>query len=141
MKKLINQLVKFGVVGVICFIIDYFITIIMADVLGIHYMIAKFWGFVVSVIINYLLSMKFVFHRREDLEKKKEFTLFIILSVIGLIINEVVIFTCIDGLYYHIAILRDIIPEKFIVSIGAIIATGVVMIYNFISRKIFIEGK
>ncbi len=141
MKKLINQIFKFGIVGVFCFLIDYSITVIMADVLGIHYMIGKFWGFVISVIINYLLSMKFVFQRREDLERKKEFSVFIILSVIGLIINEIVIFVCIDGLYYQIPALQEIIPEKFVVSLGAVIATGVVMIYNFITRKIFIEGK
>ena len=39
------------------------------------------------------------------------------------------------------AFLNELIPDSLIVPISKIIATGVVMVYNFISRKIFLEGK
>ena len=104
MKKLIDQILKFGVVGIISFIVDFVIT--MAVSTGLRQgagmgtsqaaLIGAFFGFVVSVIVNYILSMKYVFERRDDLDRKKEFIIFGVLSVFGLGINELIILFCID---------------------------------------------
>ena len=51
------------------------------------------------------------------------------------------IYLCQDVLYANVAFLNELIPDSLIVPISKIIATGVVMVYNFISRKIFLEGK
>ena len=109
--------------------------------MGVHYLISKFLGFVVSAIVNYLLSIKFVFTNKKEMDKKKEFTVFLILSAFGLLINEAVMYACFDGAYKHIALLQEMISESNMVSLSAIVATGVTMIYNFISRKLFLERK
>ena len=49
--------------------------------------------------MNYLLSMKYVFVRRDDLSRKKEFTIYLILSVIGLGLNELILYVCVDLIY------------------------------------------
>lgn len=140
MKKLIDQIMRFGVVGALAFVIDYGVYVLLANGLKINYLIANIFGFTLSLIFNYLMSMKFVFERKEGTDKRKEFVTFAILSVIGLGINELIIYGCVDGIYLHNAVLQ----EKFDIGIakqaGKIIATGIVMVYNFISRKIFIEG-
>ena len=141
MKQLINQILKFGVVGLFCFFIDFGLTTGLANFFGVHYLVSKFVGFVVSAIVNYLLSIKFVFTQKKEMDKKKEFSVFLILSAIGLVINEVVMFVCIDGIYVRSAIMQDKISSELMVSISAIIATGIVMVYNFISRKLFLERK
>ena len=96
MKKLIDQLLKFGVVGGICFLIDYIIALVILKVIiaafgGDAYntatLIGGGVGFTVSVIANYILSFKFVFERKEDLNRKTEFVIFIVLSIIGLGVN------------------------------------------------------
>ena len=102
MKKLIDQILKFGVVGLISFIVDFVIT--MAVSTGLRQgagmgtsqaaLIGAFFGFVVSVIVNYILSMKYVFERRDDLDRKKEFIIFVVLSVFGLGINELITGWC-----------------------------------------------
>lgn len=140
-KKLLNQILKFGIVGLFCFFIDYGITIILTNVFGVHYLISKFFGFVISAVVNYLLSIKFVFTQKKEMDKGKEFTVFLILSAIGLVINEIVMYVCIDGIYAHSAFLQGYISDSLMVSVGAVIATGVVMVYNFISRKLFLERK
>ncbi|MBQ7677971.1 MAG: GtrA family protein [Lachnospiraceae bacterium] len=141
MQKLINQILKFGVVGFICFFIDFAIYTISCNVLGIPYLIAGVLGFTISVIANYILSMKFVFERREDMSRTREFVTFVILSLIGLGLNELILFVCIDVVYMH----WPWLSERLVVSlanVGAkIAATGIVMVYNFISRKIFLEKK
>lgn len=141
MKNLLNQILKFGIVGLFCFFIDFGITTGLANLLGVHYLISKFLGFVISAVVNYLLSIKFVFTQKKEMDKKKEFTVFLILSAIGLVINEIVMYVCIDGIYANSAALQGLLTRETVVSLSAIIATGVVMVYNFISRKLFLERK
>lgn len=141
MKKLMEQILKFGVVGFVCFLIDFGITTGLANIFGVHYLISKFLGFVVSAVVNYILSIKFVFTQKKKMDKSKEFTVFIILSAFGLLINEVVMYICIDIAYAKSIFLQAAISNKLMVSISSIIATGIVMVYNFISRKLFLERK
>ena len=82
MKNLIEQILKFGVVGFFCFFIDFGITIVLTNIFGVLYLISKFFGFVISAIVNYLLSIKFVFTQKKEMNKNKEFTGFFILSVL-----------------------------------------------------------
>ena len=124
-NKLFQQIIKFGIVGGLAFIIDYGIYTLLSQLLGIYYILASIISFSISVIFNYILSIKWVF----DVTKKqttKEFIIFIVLSVIGLIINSIILYICVELFNIH-----DMI--------GKIIATIIVMVYNFITRKIFIE--
>ena len=125
MNKLIKQILKFGVVGGIAFVIDYALLYVLTEFIGIHYLISSIISFSVSVIFNYILSVKWVF----DVKKKqgtKEFIIFIILSVIGLGINSLIMYLMVDifKIYY---------------MISKLVSTFIVMVYNFITRKIFIE--
>ena len=141
MKKLMEQILKFGVVGFLCFLIDFGITTGLANIFGVPYLISKFLGFVVSAVVNYILSIKFVFTQKKEMDKSKEFTVFLILSAIGLVINEVVMYLCIDVIYDNSNSLKSVLTREFIISLSSILATGVVMVYNFISRKLFLERK
>ena len=80
MNKLLAQIAKFGLVGVICFIIDYVVYRIfnvVFEVTGVasafsqYYLVSAFLGFCISVVCNYILSFKFVFERKEDISRKK----------------------------------------------------------------------
>ena len=141
MKNLLNQIIKFGIVGLFCFLIDFGITTGFTNLLGIHYLISKFLGFVVSAVVNYLLSIKFVFTQKKEMDKKKEFTVFLILSAFGLLINEIVMYLCIDGIYARSGQLQELVSHANMVALSSILATGIVMVYNFISRKLFPERK
>ena len=78
MKKLYAQIMKFGIVGVICFGIDYVIGLSVMkiivklggdEVFKAASMAGSALGFTVSVVINYILSFKFVFERKADLDR------------------------------------------------------------------------
>ncbi|MBR1691904.1 MAG: GtrA family protein [Lachnospiraceae bacterium] len=141
MEKLIKQFIKFGAVGIFCFFIDYFTFKISSSLLGIHYVIASILGFTISVIVNYILSMKFVFEGKEDMSRRREFVIFVILSLIGLGLNTLILYICIDGIYMHSELLTDWLARDTAESLGKLGATAIVMVYNFITRKIFLEKK
>lgn len=126
MKKLIEQIMKFGVVGFICFGIDYGLMILLTEVAGISYLVSSGLSFSISVIVNYTLSLKFVFETNQENNKIVEFLVFIILSVIGLGINQVLMWICVDK--FHIFYM-----------ISKVGVTGVVMVYNFVTRKLILE--
>lgn len=128
MKKLISQIMKFGVVGVIAFLIDYGVMVFLTEVLGVHYLLSALISFTVSVIFNYVASMRYVFVGRDDMSKSREFVIFIVLSVIGLGLNELLMWLLVDKLFIHY-------------MLSKILVTAIVMVWNFVSRKIFLEKK
>lgn len=146
-KKLLTQIIRFGFVGGTAFIIDYLITLgvsILCRSAGMD--VAKaaavggLFGFIISLIYNYFMSMKFVFERRDDMDRKKEFIIFSILSLVGLGINELI-------LYFGVIVCDKVVPviveehPSLITTLVKMFATGVVMVYNFISRKMTLEKK
>ena len=141
MKKLLEQIFKFAIVGGISFVVDFLVYTVMCNVLNIHYIIAGVAGFTVSVIVNYILSMKFVFVSKEDMRKDKEFVIFVVLSLIGMLLNSVILYICIDLIYMNWMWLMQILPIKWMNIAAKVIATGIVMVYNFVTRKIFLEKK
>lgn len=148
MKKLIEQILKFGVVGVICFLIDFLITLGVSGLMrsagmetGPAALVGAFWGFTISVIINYLLSMKYVFARKEGMSRRREFIVFTVLSLVGLVLNELIILVSIDVIYENWMWLKETLSPGMVTAGAKIVATGIVMVYNFITRKIFLEQK
>ena len=129
MKNLFSQLIKFGLVGGIAFLIDYGIMVFLTEVFKIPSLISAAISFTVSVIFNYIASVKWVFDvDKEKNSKTKELAVFILLSVVGLGINELIMWIMDKkfGIYY---------------MISKIVATIVVMCYNFITRKLFLEKR
>lgn len=125
-SKLFQQILKFGIVGGIAFIIDYGIMVISKELLGFSILLSAALGFTISVIFNYIASIKWVFDINKEKDEKKNFVLFIIFSVIGLILTEVIMF-----------IGTDIININYLIV--KIAATAIVMVFNFITRKMFLE--
>ena len=128
MKKLLEQIVRFGIVGVIAFVVDYTVLLLLTEVMGIHYLISSAVSFVVSVAVNYVLSIAFVFETDKSRSKGQEFALFAVMSVGGLGINQLMMWLLSDRLF---------IPYQ----LSKLFATAVVMVYNFITRKLFLERK
>lgn len=130
-EKLIHlfvQAFKFGIVGVISTIIDFGLLYIFNELMDIHYLVAAAASFFISLIFNYLCSMKYVFKGKKDANKAKEFVVFLVLSVIGLGINELLLW---------------ILHGQFgmTVMLAKLFATAVVMVWNFVTRKIFVEDR
>lgn len=124
-KKLFKQIYRFLIIGIIAFIIDYLVLIFSKEVINLNIYLSTFIAFVVSVIFNYILSVKWVFNVKTK-KSKKNFIFFIFFSIIGLIITEVIMFIGVTLIEFYYLIVK-------------LFATVIVMVYNFITRKLFLE--
>ena len=125
-NKLLIQILKFIVVGGIATIIDFAVLYLLKEFIGLNEILANTISFTVSVIYNYIASIKWVFDVDKDTNEKQQFIIFIVFSIIGLGINNLILWICIDKFNIHYLI-------------GKVFATGIVMIFNFITRKKFLE--
>ena len=129
-RALVEQFLKFGVVGAVAFAIDYGILMLLSQVVGWDPLPSSVVSFVVSLLFNYVASMHFVFERRDDLSRRRELVIFVALSVIGLGINSAVIWA-------GTAALGD---GAVAVTATKLVATVVVAVWNFVSRKRWLEA-
>lgn len=126
-KELLMQFCKFGLVGTLCFCIDYGLMVLLteADVLG--YFPASAISFVISVIVNYILSMRFVFKGKDELSKVQEMAIFVALSLVGLALNQMIMWIAVEFFQMFYAVAK-------------IFSAMLVTTYNFVSRKLFLEA-
>lgn len=128
MRKLLLQIIKFGGVGALCFVIDYGILFVLTEFVGLYYLLSSAISFSISVIVNYILSILFVFDTNTENNGIRNFVLFVIFSIIGLLLTTGIMKLGVDILSWNYMLVK-------------IFATGIVMVYNFITRKLFLEKR
>lgn len=130
MQELVRQFLKFGVVGIIAFGIDYGVLMLLSQAFHMDPVIAAAISFIVSLIFNYFASMRFVFTHRDDISRSREFIVFLVLSAIGLGINQLI-------MWAGTAQFGD---SALTVSIVKVCATALVTIWNFVSRRKWLDA-
>lgn len=127
LKPTTQQFMKFAVVGIISFAVDWLLLIVLVEGLGADYLLSTSISFVASVALNYALSMRYVFDHRDDMSRKREFTIFAILSAVGLGMNDLFMFVGVTMLNIAYQAMK-------------VIATFCVTWYNFFSRRKFLAN-
>ena len=124
--ELLVQIFKFIIVGCVSTCIDFMFLYIFRDICKLPLIISNTLSFCISVIYNYWASMVFVFNVKAEKNNNKTFFIFILFSVIGLLLNNVIVW-CVTNLFdvYYM--------------LSKIVATIFVMIFNFVTRKKFLE--
>ena len=123
-KLLFIQIFKFLLVGGMATIIDFVLLYFLKDIIKLDLIIANSLSFIISVIYNYYASITFVFN--VDKNNTKVFIIFVLFSAAGLGINNIILW-----------ILTNVFKLYYLLS--KIIATVFVMIFNFVTRKKFME--
>ena len=104
--------------------------------------IATALGFVVGLIVNWIMSVKFVYRQvknEEEARSKKSFLIFTIIGLIGLGLTEL-------GVWL---LVQHIVPEFELFGVTAfllpwnewiakVVMTCIVLVFNYVGRKLFI---
>lgn len=125
-EKLLLQIFKFIMVGGLAFVIDYLTLIICKEVFNLNVLVSAAIAFTISVVFNYILSVKWVFDVDKSKSEKKNFIIFIVFSIIGLLLTELIMWIGTGVLKVNYLLVK-------------IIATAIVMVFNFVTRKLFLE--
>ena len=135
-RHVVLQFIGFGIIGFVCFFIDWGLLNVFVAAFHMNPTISGTISFLVSLVVNYLASMQYVFIHRVDMARWMEMTIFVICSVIGLLINDLIIFVMTQP-FMHTS------SHGFIVlmtNIAKIVATILVSVWNFFSRKFTIDA-
>ena len=116
------QLFRYTFVGGFAFMVDIGSLYALTEFLQFHYLVSAAIAFMLGLVVNYRLSVIWVFSRRAVRSKWVEFAVFAGVGIIGLVFNELIIwfFTEKVALYY---LLSKIISAVF------------VYLWNFVARK------
>ena len=121
-----QQFVKFAIVGFASLAVEYALLTCFLSA-RMNYLAATTVSFAASIVVNYVLSMRYVFTHRDGISRKREFTIFAVLSAIGLGMNDLYMFVGVG-----------------LLNIGTmackLISTFFVTWYNYFSRRRFLDG-
>ena len=122
------QLFRYVFVGGTAFVVDFFFLYFFSDICGIYYLVSAVFSFIISVLVNYVMSTRWVFNQDNIENKVVEFNLFMLISTIGLVFTEILLyfFTDICGIHY---------------LISKIISAVIVLFWNFLARRVMFYGR
>ncbi len=122
------QLFRYLIVGGLAFILDYGTLFTLTYYYRINYLISAAIAFFLGLIFNYALSTKWIFYDSRLKNKVTEFSIFTIIGVTGLVLNELIMFIGYDIFHIHY-------------MISKLISTGLVFLWNFFARKYILFTK
>lgn len=138
-KKRISEMIRFALTGGICFLVEFVCLVALKEELGLDTLIATPIAFLISVAVNYLMCVKWVWPDAKDKGNTARLG-FLITSVIGLFLNEGLM------LLFRIAFGE----EQVLISIAGygvsmymvnkVAATLLVMIWNYFTKKAILKS-
>jgi len=99
------QFLRYTLVGMLGLSADYASLLLLTEVVDIYYLVSAAFAFLVGLVIHYIFSIKWVFSRRKLNNGSLEFITYASLGMMGLVLNEVIIwfFTEIFAFHYLIS--------------------------------------
>lgn len=94
------QLVRFGFAGGFALMLDCVILLTAVQVLGWNHLTAACASYLAGLMLNYLLSVRWVFSQRRFKDRRVEFLLFTATGIGGLGLTELVLWVGTDGLSF-----------------------------------------
>ncbi len=131
-KSLAGQFMRYLFTGGLAFVVDFGLFALCLYVFEWHYLLANLAGLLAGLVLNYALSVGWVFTACErKLEKKKtaEFAVFALVGFAGVGLNELLMLVMVDSFEWQ-------------EMLSKMIAAAIVLMWNFGGRKLILfRGK
>lgn len=132
-RSLITKFIKFGVVGASGAVIDFGLTALCKGIFGIPELLANAIGFTVAATSNYFFNRVWTW-KSTSKDVGAEYAKFFFVSLIGLGLNSLIVLLLKD-LTIIPCFVDTTLDWNFWVA--KIIATAVVMVWNFVANNFF----
>lgn len=127
-EKILRQMAKFVITGVIATAIDWAIFYVLVYPVQMNPLIAQIFSFLASTLFNYYSNTKWVFDTTKNKTRRRLMTEFFILSAVSLGISEALL-----ALFINVFNMNDMLAK--------IVMTAIIMVFNFVTRKLFLEER
>jgi putative flippase GtrA len=121
-RGLLHETWKYFLVSLAALALDYALLVALTSLGHVHYLISAAVGFAAGLVLNYALSVAFVFRQRRLADRRMEFAGFFLIGLAGLALNEALMKLFVDGAGLGYALAK--VP-----------ATGVGFVFNFGVRR------
>jgi putative flippase GtrA len=122
-----KRIARYFVVGGIAACVDIGLFMLFAKGFGLPYLYVGAGTFVIATLVNYWLSIRFVFVSGQRFGKRWETGLVFLASAIGLALNQAILAGCVEYAHFHLLAAK-------------LVATGSVFFWNYLARRLFIFG-
>lgn len=121
----LTELFRFAFTGGMCFVVEFLCLTLLVELLHVPVLIATAIAFLISVAVNYILCVKWVFIGAKDGGAGVKAT-FLLTSGMGFVLNEVLMWllNIVLGVHYMIA---------------KVISTLLVMIWNYFTKRMVLK--
>ncbi|GGJ24534.1 GtrA family protein [Streptomyces brasiliensis] len=115
LRKLVHEIAKFGAVGAVGTVVNFGVSNLLWHLTTLQAVRANVIATVVAIACNYVGFRYFTYRDRDKSARTRELTLFLVFSVIGLVIENGILFVAIYGLHWESSLQRNVFK---VVGIG-----------------------
>lgn len=96
LRESFHEAPRYLIASAFALAVDAGIYVALIRVFHVHYLVAAPVGYAIGVLLIYLLSTRWVFASRRLSSVPQEFLIFVFIGIGGLLVNQIVIFTCVE---------------------------------------------
>jgi putative flippase GtrA len=115
LRRLVQEIAKFGAVGALGTVVNFGVSNLLWHLTTLQAVRANVIATVVAIGVNYLGFRYFTYRDRDKSARTKELTLFLVFSLVGLVIENGVLYAAIYGFGWDSSLQRNIFK---VVGIG-----------------------
>lgn len=121
-SRLVRQFGQYVLVGGLAFVVDFGTLFVLTHYADVHYLISATAGFLLGLLINYLICIRWIFDFRALANARHEFAVFAGVGIAGLILNNGIIYALTEWAEIHY------LSSK-------VMAAGLILVFNFSLRR------
>ncbi len=123
--NLFIQLFRYFMVSGLSLVVDFATLLFFTEFLGLYYLVSATLSYSLGLVLNYFISVAWVFNTRKISNRSAEFAIFAIIGILGLGINVGIlwIWTSLLGLYY---------------LAGRVVSAGIGYVWKYVARRIIL---
>ena len=139
-KQRLGEVIRFLAAGGAAFAVELVTLILLKEKLGLDTLVATPIAFLLSVIVNYLICVLWVFDGAREQSRKSQLAFFLT-SAVGLLLNELLMFLF-RVIWGEETVLFTVF--SFAVSLyvlNKVLATCIVMVWNYFTKRYILTKK